>query len=177
MTISAVTTATPASTAAGTTKSGSNGDISSTFGLGRDDFFKLFLSQLANQDPMNPVDDKAFIDQLAQFTMIDTLTSVKTALSGTQLAQASSLLGKEIQGMDASGKAITGVVDRVLQANGKLMLKIGDNTVSPDNVSSVTDVPNVPAATIVPVATTTTASTATSAAAESGSTAAANPPA
>jgi flagellar basal-body rod modification protein FlgD len=116
----------------------SKSTVSSAFGLGKDDFFKLFLSQLANQDPMNPVDNKTFIDQLAQFSMIDTLQSVKTALEGTQLAQASNMLGKEIQGVDIAGKAITGVVDHVLQVDGKLLLKIGDRAVSPDSVDSVT---------------------------------------
>ena len=121
---------------AGTIAKG-GGDISDAFGLGRDDFFKLFLSQLANQDPMNPVGDKDFINQLAQFTMIDALQAVKSALTGTQLAEASGLIGRSIRGVDVAGAAVDGVVDRVVQADGKLVLMIGSRAVRPDDVTVV----------------------------------------
>src|SRR5512142_1797897 len=70
-------------------KSASATDV---FGLSKDDFFKLFLDQLKNQDPTSPMDDKEFLAQLAQFTMIDTLQQVQKSLGGTQLAQASALI-------------------------------------------------------------------------------------
>jgi len=113
-------------------------DVTSAFGLGKDDFFKLFLSQLANQDPTNPVDDKAFLAQLAQFSMIDTLQQVKKALDGTQLAQASGLIGRRVAGNDIAGAAITGTVDRLVQTDGELLLMIGDRAIKPDAVSYVT---------------------------------------
>jgi flagellar basal-body rod modification protein FlgD len=140
---------TPASAASGSTTGGTtsatastgaakSADVSSAFGLGKDDFFKLFLSQLANQDPTNPMDDKAFLDQLAQFSMIDTLQQVKKALDGTQLAQASGLIGRQVAGNDVTGKAITGTVDRLVQTDGELFLMIGDRAIKPDAVSDVT---------------------------------------
>src|SRR5512147_2648055 len=82
-------------------------DSSDVFGLGRDDFFKLFLTQLKNQDPTKPVDDKEFIAQLAQFTMIDTLQSLDKAAAGTQLAEASALIGKQVTGVDVSGSPVS----------------------------------------------------------------------
>lgn len=123
---------------------GANDDkISDTFGLGRDDFFKLFLAQLANQDPMNPVNDKEFIAQLAQFSMIDTMQAMKKAMTGTQLAQSSSLLGKTVQGIDVAGAPIEGVVDRVVQSDGQLLLMIGDRAIKPDAVNFVGSSPGL----------------------------------
>lgn len=113
------------------------GDKSDAFSLGRDDFFKLFLAQLANQDPTRPVDDKEFITQLAQFTMIDTMKAVEKALEGSQLGQASGLLGRRVDGIDVSGAPIAGIVDRLVQADGELFLMIGDRSIRPDAVSHV----------------------------------------
>lgn len=129
-------------TSAGRLPTKGTDDISDAFGLGRDDFFKLFLSQLANQDPMNPVSDKEFINQLAQFTMIDALQAVKTALAGTQLAEASGLIGRSIAGVDIAGAAVDGVVDRVVQADGRLLLMVGDRAVSPEDVMVVEAAPS-----------------------------------
>ena len=112
-------------------------DVSDAFGLGRDDFFKLFLAQLKNQDPTKPVDDKEFIAQLAQFSLIDTLNEVKTALTGTQLAQASGLIGQQVEGVGVDGQPVSGAVDRLVQQDGRLYLLIGDRAIEPDAVTLV----------------------------------------
>ena len=39
--------------------------------LGKDEFLKLLVTQLQNQDPLNPQDDTQFISQLAQFSALD----------------------------------------------------------------------------------------------------------
>lgn len=119
------------------------GDSSDVFGLGRDDFFKLLLAQLRNQDPTKPLDDKEFIAQLAQFTMIDTLKAVEKAMSGTQLAQAVSLIGKHVAGRAADGTLVSGTVEKLLQEQGTLTLVVGGTPISPDAVTVVTP-PDVP---------------------------------
>jgi flagellar basal-body rod modification protein FlgD len=121
-------------------------DKSDVFGLGKDDFFKLFLAQLKNQDPTKPMDDKEFIAQLAQFSMIDTMQQVQKALGGTQLAQASSLIGEHVLGTDTSGAAVDGVVDRVVQDDQGILLVVGTQIVEPSKVTSVADpVPDITA--------------------------------
>jgi len=112
---------------------------SDVFGLGKDDFFKLFLAQLQNQDPTQPMDDKEFVAQLAQFTLIDTMQQVQKSLGGTQLAQASSLIGKHVLGNDTSGTAVDGVVDRVVQDDKGILLLVGSQLVDPASVTSVTE--------------------------------------
>lgn len=118
---------------------GSGSDaVTSAFGLGKDQFFKLFLSQLANQDPTSPIDDKAMLGELAQFTMIDTLQQVEKALGGVQLAQSSAMIGRTITGSDVKGAPVSGTVDRLVQSNGELYLMVGDQAIKPDAVVDVT---------------------------------------
>jgi len=113
-------------------------DASDVFGLSKDDFFKLFLEQLKNQDPTQPMDDKEFLAQLAQFTMIDTLQQVQKSLGGTQLAQASALIGDQVIGMDTSGLPATGTVDRIVQDSTGIMLVLeGGALVDPASVTQV----------------------------------------
>lgn len=48
--------------------------------LGKDDFLKLLITQLSNQDPMKPMDDTQFISQLAQFSSLEQMQQVNTGL-------------------------------------------------------------------------------------------------
>ena len=45
-------------------------------GLDRDAFLRLLLAQLANQDPLEPVKDQAFVAQLAQFSSLERLQEI-----------------------------------------------------------------------------------------------------
>ena len=107
------------------------------FGLSTDEFFQLFLEQLKNQDPTKPVDDKEMVAQLAQFTMIQTLSDVKSALTGSRLAEASGLIGKQVTGFNEAGDSVTGVVDRVDQSSDGFWLVVGSDRMSPDSVATV----------------------------------------
>ncbi len=72
-------------------------------GMGQDAFLKMFMAQMTNQDPLNPMDSTAFTAQLAQFSSLEQLTQINKNLSGlTNLSnaftdsQAISYLGKQV---------------------------------------------------------------------------------
>lgn len=70
--------------------------------LGKDEFLKLLMTQLGNQDPLSPMDNQAFVAQLAQFAQVELQQSASQQLDALLMAQASnnqlqatSLVGKD----------------------------------------------------------------------------------
>jgi flagellar basal-body rod modification protein FlgD len=71
--------------------------------IGRDGFLKLLVTQMRNQDPINPMDSREFITQLSQLTGVDRLVqineqmeSLETAVVSVANAQAADLTGKTV---------------------------------------------------------------------------------
>lgn len=71
--------------------------------LGQDDFLKLLVAQMKNQDPSNPADNGEFLSQIAQFSMVSGIDELGASFNGiassmysTQAMQAASLVGREV---------------------------------------------------------------------------------
>lgn len=53
--------------------------------LGRDAFLKLFTTQLKSQDPLSPMANEAFVSQLAQFSSLESMKAMQTAIEDMSL--------------------------------------------------------------------------------------------
>ena len=109
--------------------------------LGKDDFLKLLVTQLQHQDPMNPVDDKDFMGQMAQFTSVEQLTNMATAVdrmsTASQSTQSIALIGKTVGWKKADGSTGEGVAESVSFSDGAIKIKIGDDEIAPNEIESV----------------------------------------
>ena len=98
--------------------------------LGKDDFLKLLVAQLKNQDPMAPSTDQEWIGQMAQFSQLEQAsnTAKDTSRIANQLGHAGALglIGRTVTYYDADKNPVTGVVEQVdMAADGKATLTIG----------------------------------------------------
>ncbi len=82
--------------------SSSSTTTSSTTSLGKQDFMKLLLAQMKNQDPLEPMESTEFAAQLAQFSTLEQLTNMNTELTNQGVnqmtigyAQSVNMIGKE----------------------------------------------------------------------------------
>ncbi len=113
--------------------------------LGKDDFLKLLVTQLQNQDPMNPMEDMEFIGQMAQFSSLEQMLNVskhveaiKEGLNSNATTQAMLYLGTTVtaQHPDAD-EPVTGIVEMVGFEDGTPFLKIGDKAFTLSDVQLV----------------------------------------
>lgn len=87
------------------------GGVTMPDGLGKDTFLKLFLAQLQQQDPLNPLEDKDFIVQLAQFTHLEEVMETNERLGLLEAAQGAVVNGQTAgligRSVVASGNSLT----------------------------------------------------------------------
>ena len=84
--------------------------------LGRDDFLKLLITQLQNQDPTAPMEDKEFIAQMAQFSTLEQMTNMsndfRSLSSVLGSGRAMQMLGRAVE-IVAGDAIVNGVVEEV----------------------------------------------------------------
>lgn len=90
--------------------------------LGQEDFLKLLVTQMQQQDPMNPQKDTEFIAQMASFSALE---QSKTMQQDMAQLRAGSLLGDMVTVKADKNTTLTGVVDSVEFSDGKPSLIIG----------------------------------------------------
>lgn len=123
--------------------------------LGKDDFMKLLIAQLQNQDPTNPMQDTEFIAQMAQFSALEQSMNLSAsfekfaeAQSQSQLIQYNSFVGESIrwheitEDIGEDGRPVinegTGIIQSVKFIDGSVIFTMQDGKeLSPGNISEV----------------------------------------
>lgn len=124
--------------------------------LGKDSFMKLLVSQLQNQDPINPQSNEDFIAQLAQFSSLEQMENLNDSFLGlailqqsnalmSQLTEGSTLIGQNVTYTDpATGETLSGTVESIRIEDGIAVLNIGGENVPLMSVTEVTGPPDPP---------------------------------
>lgn len=145
----------PGYSAGNTSKASSKGG-----NLGKDDFLRLMMTQMQNQDPLSPMDNTQMVAQMAQFTSVEQLVNISDQLSkmSQSLGNNSGLIGKEVSWTvqtktgDYSietGKAevitekASGIVDSIVVRSGVHYVKVGEKEIPIDEIVQVDNAPEV----------------------------------
>ena len=82
-----------------------------------DQFLKIMITELTNQDPLNPMDNTQLVQQIGEIRQISATTQLSDTLNNVQAGQslttASSLIGKHVTALTDDQQNVTGVVDKV----------------------------------------------------------------
>ncbi|WP_226034943.1 flagellar hook assembly protein FlgD [Aquibacillus saliphilus] len=105
--------------------------------LGKDEFMKILMAQLQNQDPLNPMEDKEFISQMATFSSLEqmmnmssSITNLTNNLSVSPVVQYSNFIDKEVsyyhldENTGEKTELVTSLVKSVSQKEGNAILEL-----------------------------------------------------
>ena len=107
--------------------------------LGKDDFLKLLITQLSNQDPTNPMENTEFIAQMAQFSSLEQMTNMSTSF--TRMAnmlfssEATNTIGRTFE-LNVNGELQTGIVEAATRGDNP-MVQVNGSLYSMDYITKV----------------------------------------
>ncbi|KAB2335424.1 flagellar hook assembly protein FlgD [Bacillus mesophilum] len=125
--------------------------------LGKDDFLKILMAQLQNQDPSSPMEDKDFIAQMATFSSLEQMTNMNTTLESflkmqeqSQMISYNAFIGKEVNWHKVSAAESENNAPVIEEGTGRVAsIQFKDNSVTfiledgtkltPGNISQVNE--------------------------------------
>lgn len=122
-----------------TSSAASSGTSGGSQSLGQNEFLKLMVAQLKNQDPTKPLDPTQFVSQLAQFSTVTSVQNMQTSMDNlvssvrsSQVLDGSSLIGRSVLApVDTtsftSGGTLAGSVDVPSGTTG-VQVQVQDST-------------------------------------------------
>jgi len=135
-----VTAAGGSATGTNSTK-GTQDTATALSGLTLDDFFKLMITELQSQDPLNPLENHQLLQQISQiqeYGATQKLTQTLDAvLLGQNLSNATGLIGKFVYALSEEGEDVLGTVSRVSVAKNDVRVHVGNQEVKLQNIREV----------------------------------------
>ncbi|RUS46370.1 flagellar hook capping FlgD N-terminal domain-containing protein [Cohnella sp. AR92] len=111
--------------------------------LGKDEFLRILITQLQNQDPMQPMEDKEFISQMAQFSALEQTMNMATQIQALRNApgMVANMLGMNVTWNETDNRGNTveksGIVDSIVSKDGLSYARIGAAEIKVDEVTSI----------------------------------------
>ncbi|MEM1109909.1 MAG: flagellar hook capping FlgD N-terminal domain-containing protein [Planctomycetota bacterium] len=121
------------------------GDSNPFAEVSSEEWLNIILEELSNQDPFEPNDTSATLEQLNSLRSIESDISLQDQLQSlvlqNSIGQAGSLIGREVEGLSNSGLNVTGIVSsvRVVDGESQLQLESG-STIDFGNITNVSAV-------------------------------------
>lgn len=121
--------------------------------LGKDEFIKILMTQLQNQDPLSPMEDKDFIAQMATFSSLEQMMNMAESIDHlvqnqlvSPVIQYSHMIGKEVTYIkeddeEGTEQEVTSQVVAVSQKDGWAILELENGEkIYADGVLKVADI-------------------------------------
>ena len=117
--------------------------------LTSEDFAKIIFSELGRQDPLQPSDTKALLEQISSLRSIqsnmDLSNDLRKLVSQGEFASAATLIGKQVSGVSVAGSRATGTVKSVVRTDEGAEVKL--TTGQRINISNLDEIIESPAST------------------------------
>lgn len=112
--------------------------------MSSEDFLNIMFTELQNQDPFQPNDSAALLEQLNSIRSIEADTQLIDQLEAlvqeNQLASSANLIGKQVSGLTAANDRVTGVVMSVLRQGDQIALELDNGLLVPvENVDAIVE--------------------------------------
>ncbi|MEO2076740.1 MAG: flagellar hook capping FlgD N-terminal domain-containing protein [Bacillus sp. (in: firmicutes)] len=109
----------------------------------KDLFLQILTTQLRNQDPTNPMEDREFVAQLAQFSTLEQISNLNQAFqqyavnNQVDISQYSSMMNKEVSWADeVTGQLESGVVKGIVKNDNQFYYQVNDEAIPVENILS-----------------------------------------
>lgn len=115
-------------------------------GLSSDDFLKIIFAELSKQDPLQPQDTGALLEQLSSIRSIESDVKLEdrlgTLVDQNEMASAAGLLGRTVSGLDSRLTRVEGVVKSVGREGEDVVLTLTDGSkLAMSNLERVVETP------------------------------------
>lgn len=114
--------------------------------LKTEDFIKMMITQLQNQDPMEPAKNQELLAQMSQIGQLQSSTTLQESLKGlvlqNQIGSAGNLIGRLVEGADANQESISGMVNSVRVNKDGVYLELDNGKeLALSNVTNIASAP------------------------------------
>jgi flagellar basal-body rod modification protein FlgD len=112
------------------------------FALKSEDFIKMMITQLQNQDPLEPAKNEQLLTQMSQIGQLQASTDLQSSLKAlvlqNNLSNAGNMIGKVVNGQDRFGEPVSGLVTSVRVESGNVWLELDNGkTLALSSVTSI----------------------------------------